>query len=154
MLLNGWKEIATYLKCGVRTAQRWQRELHLPIIRVRDGKRGPVMAESHNLDEWLKHRSESVTNETVQRRTSAADVNSNFLWVELETGRQFARLAKTSKNASTIARRRQAARLAYDTLQRYLSRKVYLSQFELKDFHDKLQEFRQELEQLGEVFDT
>jgi len=36
--LNGWKEIASFLGKGVRTAQRWERELGLPVHRLgRDG---------------------------------------------------------------------------------------------------------------------
>lgn len=52
MLLNGWKEIAQYLRCSVRTAQRWE-PLGLPIHRPKHNV-GPVFAFSENLDDWLK----------------------------------------------------------------------------------------------------
>jgi len=42
--LNSWKEIATYLSRGVRTVQRWERELKLPVHRIGKGKRSPVYA--------------------------------------------------------------------------------------------------------------
>jgi len=32
MILSGWKEIASYLHCGVRTVQRWEVD-GLPIYR-------------------------------------------------------------------------------------------------------------------------
>lgn len=32
-ILSGWKEIANYLRKGVRTVQRYERELGLPIRR-------------------------------------------------------------------------------------------------------------------------
>jgi hypothetical protein len=158
VLLNSWKEIAAHLKCGVRTAQRWQRELHMPVMRVRDSKRGAVIAESEALDEWMRRRSSLLTGEAAGRRASALTeqsklMRSSSMWLELDTGRQFARLAKTSKVSSTVARRRQAARKAYDTLRHYLSQHAVLSKSELKDFHEGLREFRRELEQLGEVFD-
>ena len=160
MILNGWKEIAAYLKCGIRTAQRWHRDFHLPVIRVRSGKRGPVLADSENLKEWMNLRSSEVTAGNIQQHTSATiertmREGSTFMRVELETGRTLARLARTSKHSSAKVRRLKAARKAYDTLQRYLSRNTSrLPKSELKDFHEELREFRRELEQLGEVFDS
>ena len=52
MTLSGWKEIAEHLRCGVRTAQRWQ-ALGLPIRRIGRGSRAPVLADSEKLDRWL-----------------------------------------------------------------------------------------------------
>jgi hypothetical protein len=66
----------------------------------------------------------------------------------------FAKLARTSKHAFDAARRRQAARKAYDTLPRHLSRNSSFPKSELKDFQEEFREFRKELEQLGEVFDS
>lgn len=54
--LNSWKEIAVYLGRGVRTAQRWQMELRLPIHRVRQTPRSPVFAYTAELDEWLRRQ--------------------------------------------------------------------------------------------------
>jgi hypothetical protein len=51
--LNSWKEIATYLGRGVRTVQRWERELQLPVHRIGKGKRSPVFANSTELNFWL-----------------------------------------------------------------------------------------------------
>lgn len=57
--LVGWKEVATYLGKGVRTVQRWERELALPIHRVKtSGSGGSVYAERHEIDEWLERQSE------------------------------------------------------------------------------------------------
>ena len=56
MLLNGWKEIATYLHCGLRTVQRWE-ALGMPVYRVRPGKRGPVVARTEGLDAWVSRQS-------------------------------------------------------------------------------------------------
>src|SRR6185437_3221021 len=52
-VLNSWKEIAVYLGRGIRTVQRWERELQLPIRRPRKNARTAVMAFRGELDEWL-----------------------------------------------------------------------------------------------------
>jgi len=53
-LLNSWKEIATYLNRGVRTVQRWEIELGLPVRRPRGKSRSAVMAMRAELDAWIK----------------------------------------------------------------------------------------------------
>ena len=55
MVLSGWKEIAGYLHCGVRTVQRWEAE-GLPIYRPAPGKRSHVVAHSDDLDHWVRRR--------------------------------------------------------------------------------------------------
>jgi hypothetical protein len=53
--LNSWKEISAYMDRGVRTVQRWERELALPVHRVGKGPRSPVHAFPPELDAWLFH---------------------------------------------------------------------------------------------------
>lgn len=57
MLLNGWKDIATYLGSDIRTVRRWA-ALGLPVIRVTPGDRGPVVARTEMLDAWLTARNQ------------------------------------------------------------------------------------------------
>ena len=57
--LNSWKEIATYLQSGVRTARRWESQEGLPVRRHLHGKRGTVYAFAHEIDAWLEARSVS-----------------------------------------------------------------------------------------------
>lgn len=52
-VLNGWKEIAQHLSRGVRTVQRWELELGLPIRRPRGKSRSAVVAVAAELDAWL-----------------------------------------------------------------------------------------------------
>jgi hypothetical protein len=52
VILTGWKEIAAYLRCGVRTAQRWERH-ELPIKRPVPDRRSHVIADSERIDSWL-----------------------------------------------------------------------------------------------------
>lgn len=58
MILHGWKDIAKYLGCGVRTVQRWEK-LGMPVRRPVGGPRPPVVAISQEIDLWLKHDSEA-----------------------------------------------------------------------------------------------
>jgi hypothetical protein len=52
-VLNSWKEIAAYLGRGVRTVQRWEQELALPVRRPRGKSRSAVIAFKSELDKWL-----------------------------------------------------------------------------------------------------
>jgi hypothetical protein len=53
--LDSWKEIAVYLRRGVRTAQRWERDAGLPVRRV-GGDRQAVYAFRGELDDWWRGR--------------------------------------------------------------------------------------------------
>jgi len=50
--LNSWKEIANYLNCSARTAQRWHKAWRLPVHHP-NGARGPVIANPRELDAWI-----------------------------------------------------------------------------------------------------
>jgi hypothetical protein len=52
--LDSWKEIALYLDRGVRTVQRWERDLGLPVRRIGKSDRGPVFGYRHEIDRWLE----------------------------------------------------------------------------------------------------
>jgi hypothetical protein len=58
MPLNTWKEIATYMGRGVRTVQRYERDLHLPVRRISGKPHSSVIALRNDLDLWLKNRVE------------------------------------------------------------------------------------------------
>ncbi len=51
--LLGWKEIANYLRVGVRTAQRWE-HYGLPVHRVSGTAQGAVFAFCIELDTWME----------------------------------------------------------------------------------------------------
>lgn len=51
--LNSWKEIARYLDRGVRTVQRWERDLNLPVRRPWGKRRSAVLALRHEIDTWI-----------------------------------------------------------------------------------------------------
>ncbi|HZD95904.1 MAG TPA: hypothetical protein VE133_16710 [Candidatus Sulfotelmatobacter sp.] len=52
-VLNSWKEVASYMGRGVRTVQRWEQELGLPVRRPRGKSRSAVIAFKSELDRWL-----------------------------------------------------------------------------------------------------
>jgi hypothetical protein len=53
-VLNSWKEIARYLDRGVRTVQRWEGDLGLPVRRPHGHGRSAVFAIRADLDAWLR----------------------------------------------------------------------------------------------------
>jgi len=55
-ILNSWKEIASYLGRGVRTVQRWEAQLGLPVHRPSGRNHSAVLAFSSELDQWLDSR--------------------------------------------------------------------------------------------------
>ena len=50
--LDSWKEIAAYLKRGVRTVRRWERDEGLPVHRHVHRVLGSVYAYKSEIDEW------------------------------------------------------------------------------------------------------
>lgn len=53
-VLNSWKEISAYVGRSVRTVQRWETELGLPVRRPRAHSRSAVIAMSDEIDAWLR----------------------------------------------------------------------------------------------------
>jgi len=54
--LDSWKEIAAYLKRGVRTVQRWEDVAGLPVRRI-PSTRGAVYAFRAEIDQWWRTQS-------------------------------------------------------------------------------------------------
>jgi hypothetical protein len=52
-ILNGWKEIANYLGKGVRTVQRYERKLGLPVRRPAGRSSGSVIATRAEINAWI-----------------------------------------------------------------------------------------------------
>jgi hypothetical protein len=51
--LSGWKQIASELNRSVRTVQRWQGTLGMPVRRLGSGSAAPVFAFKEELHRWL-----------------------------------------------------------------------------------------------------
>lgn len=54
--LDGWKEIAVYLKREVRTVQRWEKTERLPVYRHVHERTGTVYAYRNEIDAWWNNR--------------------------------------------------------------------------------------------------
>jgi hypothetical protein len=52
--LNGWKEIAAYVGKSVRSVQRWEDTLGLPVRRIRTPDGQIVYAEADEIDGWRR----------------------------------------------------------------------------------------------------
>jgi hypothetical protein len=63
-LLADWKVIGRYLRNSIRTVQRWERKLGLPVRRLHNGSKSGVFAVRAELAAWLqvqKFRDESLS---------------------------------------------------------------------------------------------
>jgi PAS domain-containing protein len=55
-LLTSWKDVAAYIGKTTRTAQRWERELGLPIHRPLNKPAGVILADTDEIDAWISAR--------------------------------------------------------------------------------------------------
>jgi tetratricopeptide (TPR) repeat protein len=56
--LVGWKAIADFFGCNIRTVRRWEQSHNLPVRRVPGSKGSSVFADASELDAWLVSREE------------------------------------------------------------------------------------------------
>jgi hypothetical protein len=82
-LLTSWKDICHYLQRGVRTTQRWERLLGLPVHRIGKGKRAPVFAFEHELDAWL-HKKDGASLQDGAKLSCGSEsaLNSQQKWLK------------------------------------------------------------------------
>lgn len=71
--LHSWKEIADYLRRGITTVQRWEREEGLPVRRHLHAASGSVFADTGEIDGWLNGRSTSLPDRPDEPHPSARD---------------------------------------------------------------------------------
>jgi hypothetical protein len=69
--LDGWGEIATYLRRDIRTVQRWEKQEALPIHR-HSGVKPRVWANRSELDAWWQTRTADETADVPAARSAAA----------------------------------------------------------------------------------
>lgn len=110
-LLTSWKEIGQYLSKGVRTVQRWERELGLPVRRPAGPTRRAVLAVPEELDAWTRSRAhgpggpviEALRSELAAMRAETAQLRSRMEMIE-STAMQ----AQARKRAMAIEKRRDS----------------------------------------------
>jgi hypothetical protein len=75
-LLRSWKGISAYMALGVRTVQRYEANLGLPVHRPAGGNRCAVWAFSDEIDAWLKRpesgRVEGGRTASIAKRTNVS----------------------------------------------------------------------------------
>jgi hypothetical protein len=80
--LSGWKEIATHLHQGVRTVQRWEKQLGLPVHRIKSS--GPVVAFAEELDAWEVGRPTYLLSLVTELRTQVRRLEAEVLALKRE----------------------------------------------------------------------
>jgi len=96
-LLNSWKEIAAYLGRGVRTVQRWEIELRLPVHRPHRKARTAVIASRSELNDWLRVQT-SLPSHAVKVSHNIALLRA----YRLEQHSRFERLKETVQNTRRL----------------------------------------------------
>jgi hypothetical protein len=102
-ILNGWKQISNHLDRGVRTAQRWEALLGMPVHRPALKDRSAVVAFSDELESWLSRTSTDVRNECVATDDQARnDQARNDQATNVDEWNE--RLLRALDNMSTLVR--------------------------------------------------
>src|SRR3981189_325990 len=68
--LESWGEIANYLRREIRTVQRWERNLGLPIHRLPVGKQNAIFAYPSELDRWYKERETRIEKDDLEAQVA------------------------------------------------------------------------------------
>ena len=104
-MLSGWKDIATHMGKGVRTVQRYERELGLPVRRVSGHPTSAVIATKSDLDSWV--RSSATVQESInrsQKAINAAQESRNTAQESRNTAQDSRNLVQDSRNVSQDSR--------------------------------------------------
>jgi len=149
---DGWKEIANYLGKGVRTVQRYERELGLPIHRPNGKSVGPVIATKVELDDWVKASPAGVGSMPTHWRTERTHkLGAQFLQIDSEIALTFSGIALGASDERTRRRTAQSARKAFDTIM-WLRKKIILTDAQRNKLDANLQRLKSELQRLGQSF--
>lgn len=109
-LLNSWKEIAKHMGRGVRTVQRYEQYLALPIHRPSGKERSAVLAFTDEIDEWL--RNTPIRNGVPSNGRASVVVTKVFVF-ENDRERD---LQRAKENVDQIFAAYQTALAHYDAL--------------------------------------
>jgi hypothetical protein len=148
-VFSGWKEVANYLGKGVRTVQRYEREMRLPIHRPNGKSTGAVITTKAELDAWIT--GSPVRLHSTPRRWPSEQTNrigAEFLQIDSEIGLTFSALALGSRDEGKRNRTGHTARRAYDTIMR-LRKNIELTDPERHKLDANLRRLNSELQRLG-----
>src|SRR5215472_4147953 len=112
-ILTGWKEIANYLRKGVRTVQRYERELELPVHRPAGKSLAAVVALQTELDNWVSKSPRRVDSRPHSRAlldTRTNKLKADFLQIDSEIALTFSAIALRATNQEKKRRTIRTAR--------------------------------------------
>jgi len=136
-VLNSWKEIAAYLGRGVRTVQRWEQELGLPVRRPRGKERSAVIALKPDIDLWLHHvpQSAEISHRDKLGRHLTLQINTEQMikcsQALLERSGKMADLVRKTVAITTHLKAQQAQRMAANKVSRENQRTLMAKQVTL-----------------------
>jgi hypothetical protein len=91
--LQGWKAISAELNRGVRTVQRWESTLGLPVHRLGEGPSCPVFAFQDELQLWLRSKTARGSD-----RNDADDSSAKNHHKTVDAGRELQQFATAKVN--------------------------------------------------------
>jgi hypothetical protein len=98
-VLSSWKDIARYLGKGVRTVQRWERHLGLPVRRPNGAlQKSAVVLYRGDVDAWLATRFSARSLEKSEARTAQSSRSAR---TTLREGIRTARALRTANQELT-----------------------------------------------------
>ena len=112
-VLHTWKELATYLAIGVRTAQRLEHDFGLPVHRPKGMDRSAVLAFPSELDNWLH----GTPVRAVEPERRVSNVEPNFPNRQVAHSRQQTTALLWHKVRVQLDRQMQAAGILVSTVQ-------------------------------------
>jgi hypothetical protein len=101
--LTCWKEIAEYLHKGVRTVQRYERQMGLPVRRPHGQQGGVVLAFSDEVDAWVRSHFEGGRQselEILREELAEVKTQNRVLRARLERAERAATVIRWNGNAS------------------------------------------------------
>jgi hypothetical protein len=155
-IFSGWKEIASYLRKGVRTVQRYERELGLPIHRPNGKTVGAVMAAKKELDDWVSAAPTAAPAKVHSKRKlwpaeKTNKLGAQFLQIDCEVALTFSSIALGTSNEEKRRRATQTARNGFNTIKQ-LRKKIVLTDEETDKLDAGLRRLKTELQMLGASF--
>jgi len=151
-IFSGWKEVANYLGKGVRTVQRYEHQLALPIHRPAGKPAGSVIATKKELDDWVNASPTQVDSMPKCWPTERTNrIGAEFLQVDAEIALTFCGIALTATNNEKRSSASHTARKAYDTIMR-LRKGLNLTDAQRGKLDTNLQRVKSELQSLGQSF--
>lgn len=146
-ILCGWKQIANYLSMGVRTVQRHERALRLPIHRPAGKSRSTVVAFKDELNRWASHQNRRPSSGAYKSFNQAG---ADFLRVDSEIALTLAGIALGSRNPEKKTRTTRSALHAYQVITR-LRENIAFDEAEAAHLNANLKRLKNDLRTLGQA---